>query len=119
MSVIALNKISLFLELEWAEIESGIKIAESCAFFKYDIGKEKVNDKIECARSCRDTPGCTHFNFYVSNGNCYKKRVSNIEKSDAYWKGRSVFCGILSKINTSIINCYFIDLKFDFIEQIV
>lgn len=62
---------------------------------------------MECAHACKDTPGCTHFDFYLSNGDCNKKRSTNIKKSDAYWKGDGVFCGILSQESKSLNVLFF------------
>lgn len=67
-----------------------------------------MDDVVECARICKKTIGCTHFDFYLSNGDCNKKSVINIEKSDAYWKRAGVFCGVIHENNASINEFFFL-----------
>ena len=62
---------------------------------------------MKCARACKNTQGCTHFDFYVSSGTCTKKKNS-VEKTEAYWKGSDVFCGLMRSMNFFIFFIFYL-----------
>ena len=61
---------------------------------------EITSSEITCARACKNTPGCTHFDYWVSNKNCNKKKKVSVNKTDPFWKGNTdPFCGIVQSNN--------------------
>ena len=88
---------------------TGTKWASACDFTNSDLSNKQVAST-NCAQTCVNTQGCTHFSWTSFNGGTCWMKSGSVSQSDAVYNGNNaIVCGIVpSKILTIItIKKYF------------
>ena len=75
---------------------TGTQWAFACDFKNSDLSNKQAASS-NCAQTCVNTQGCTHFTWSsYNNGTCWMKS-GNVSQSNAVYNGNnSMICGILS-----------------------
>ena len=77
---------------------TGTVWASACDFTNSDMGNKQVSGN-NCAQTCVNTQGCTHFSWTSYNGGTCWMKSGSVSKSNAIYNGNNdMICGIIPGI---------------------
>ena len=75
---------------------TGTQWAFACDFTNNDLSNKQVASS-NCAQTCANTQGCTHFAWSSYNGGTCWMKSGSVSKSNAIYNGNNaMICGIVS-----------------------